>query len=39
MIIVKQSLACGGFDGPSNMQRQTVADAKAKDKVGRSGCR
>src|SRR5258706_2002875 len=26
-----QALECGGADGPSNMQWQTVADAKAKD--------
>jgi hypothetical protein len=31
-------LACGGADVPSNMQWQTVAAAKAKDKVERSGC-
>jgi hypothetical protein len=32
-------LACGGGDAPSNMQWQTAAAAKAKDKVERSGCR
>jgi hypothetical protein len=32
-------LACGGADSPSNMQWQTVADAKAKDKTERTGCR
>ncbi len=31
-------LACGGADGPSNMQWQTVAEAKVKDKVERQGC-
>lgn len=31
-------LACGGADAPSNMQWQTTAEAKAKDKVERSGC-
>ena len=31
-------LACGGADGPSNMQWQTDAEAKAKDKVERKGC-
>jgi hypothetical protein len=31
-------LACGGRDDPSNMQWQTVADAKAKDQVERIGC-
>jgi hypothetical protein len=32
-------LACGGLDAPSNMQWQTVAEAKAKDKTERIGCR
>jgi hypothetical protein len=32
-------LACGGRDVPSNMQWQTIADAKAKDKHERAGCR
>lgn len=31
-------LACGGADAPSNMQWQTVADAKAKDKWERKDC-
>jgi hypothetical protein len=31
-------LACGGADAPSNMQWQTTAEAKAKDKVERKGC-
>ena len=31
-------LACGGADAPDNMQWQTVADAKAKDKWERNGC-
>ena len=31
-------LACGGADAPSNMQWQTKADAKAKDKLERKGC-
>lgn len=31
-------LACGGADKPSNMQWQTIAEAKAKDKVERKGC-
>lgn len=31
-------LACGGADAPSNMQWQTIADARAKDKVERIGC-
>ena len=32
-------LACGGSDTPSNMQWQTIAAAKAKDKTERRGCR
>jgi hypothetical protein len=32
-------LACGGADSPSNMQWQTAAEAKAKDKTERRGCR
>jgi hypothetical protein len=31
-------LACGGADAPSNMQWQTTAEGKAKDKVERKGC-
>lgn len=31
-------LACGGADLPSNMQWQTKAEAKAKDKWERKGC-
>lgn len=31
-------LACGGADDPLNMQWQTTADAKAKDKIERRGC-
>jgi hypothetical protein len=31
-------LACGSADTPSNMQWQTVAAGKAKDKVERQGC-
>jgi hypothetical protein len=31
-------LACGGTDAPSNMQWQTVAAGKAKDKVERKNC-
>jgi hypothetical protein len=31
-------LACGGPDKPSNMQWQTVAEGKAKDKWERKGC-
>ena len=32
-------LACGGADAPFNMQWQTVAAAKEKDKVERRLCR
>ena len=32
-------LACGGPDTPANMQWQTAAEAKAKDKWERAGCR
>jgi hypothetical protein len=31
-------LACGGADASSNMQWQTLADSKAKDRVERRGC-
>ena len=34
----KTPLACSGNDAPSNMQWQSVADAKAKDKWERKGC-
>jgi hypothetical protein len=33
------ALECGGADSPDNLQWQTVADAKAKDKWERTGCR
>ena len=32
------ALACGGADVPANMQWQSVADGKAKDKTERKGC-
>jgi hypothetical protein len=32
-------LACGGRDTPSNMQWQTAAEARAKDRYERRGCR
>ena len=32
-------LACGGPDEPSNLQWQTDADAKAKDRWERRGCK
>jgi hypothetical protein len=31
-------LACGGADAPENIQWQTVAAGKAKDKTERAGC-
>lgn len=33
-----KALACGGADRPENMQWQTVADGKAKDKWERKEC-
>jgi hypothetical protein len=33
-----QALACGGPDHPGNMQWQTTAEAKAKDKWERKEC-
>ena len=35
----KIALACGGTDAPSNMQWQTIAEGKAKDKTERNGCK
>ena len=32
-------LCAGGSDKPTNMQWQTVADAKAKDRIEREQCR
>ncbi len=34
-----EPLACGGADSPANMQWQTTADAKAKDKWERDDCK
>lgn len=34
-----EPLACGGRDSRENMQWQTVAEAKEKDKVERKNCR
>jgi hypothetical protein len=34
-----KALACGGPDKPENMQWQTVAEAKEKDRWERIGCR
>lgn len=33
-----RALACGGLDAPSNMQWQTIAEAKAKDRWERNEC-
>ena len=33
-----KALACGGADDPSNMQWQSLAEGKAKDKWERDGC-
>lgn len=33
------ALACGGSDSPENMQWQTIAEARAKDRLERRGCR
>jgi hypothetical protein len=33
-----QALACGGPDATSNMQWQTIAEGKAKDRWERRGC-
>jgi hypothetical protein len=32
-------LACGGADAPANMQWQTIAAGKAKDRTERVGCK
>jgi len=32
-------LACGGVDAPSNLQWQTIAEARAKDKWELKGCK
>ena len=34
----KQALACNGFDTVNNLQWQTVAEGKAKDRVERKNC-
>lgn len=33
-----QPLSCGGADAPINLQWQTIAEGKAKDKWERKGC-
>ena len=37
-VIHIQALACGGADSPENMQWQSVAEDKAKDKWERKDC-
>ena len=34
-----KALACGGADSPSNMQWQTIEEAKRKDRWERNECR
>lgn len=34
-----KALACGGADAAYNMQYQTIAAGKAKDRIERVGCR
>lgn len=34
-----RALACDGADNVSNMQYQTITEAKAKDKIERRGCK
>ena len=33
------ALACGGADSPANMQWQTIAEAREKNRWERKGCR
>lgn len=35
----KKALACGGRDSVANLQLQTIAEGKAKDKIERIGCK
>jgi hypothetical protein len=37
-LLLAGPLACGGADNTSNMQWQTIAASKAKDKIERKGC-
>ena len=39
VVAYRKPLACGGADDPSNLQWLTVAEAKAKDKTDRQGCK
>ena len=37
--LAAERIACGGADVPANMQWETIAEGKAKDKWERAGCR
>ena len=39
VVAYRKPVACGGADDPSNLQWLTVAEAKAKDKTDRQGCK
>jgi hypothetical protein len=39
VVAYRKPLACGGADDISNLQWLTIAEAKAKDKAGRKGCK
>ena|ERR1700674_1827331 len=39
VVSYRKTLACGGADDPSNMEWQTIAEAKAKSKAGKQGCK
>ncbi|PYU34180.1 MAG: hypothetical protein DMG31_06890 [Acidobacteria bacterium] len=39
VVAYRKPLACGGADDPGNMEWLTIAEAKAKDKMERKGCK
>ena len=39
VVAYRKSLACGGADNIDNMEWLTIAEAKAKDKAARKGCK
>jgi hypothetical protein len=39
VVAYRKPLACGGTDDISNLQWLTIAEAKAKDKAERKGCK
>jgi len=39
VVAYRKPLACGGADDPGNMEWLTIAEAKAKDKTERKGCK